>query len=297
MGGTAGRVPLNLAREDVYQYVYKTMHKVIKESDVRFVKWDHNVHLTYSGDLSFASDEQRTVRIRYVENLYRLVSALRKDFPDVWFENCSSGAGRVDMEMARYFDVNWGSDNTDPIERIFIHDSYLALFPANTLISWVTPQDWHLQNPSLAYKFDVSMIGVLGVGIDLTKLTNQERELAKNKIALYKEIRETIHNGDVFRILSPFETNRSIIQYVSKNKKSSVVFNYHLAEYPDISIPENRQSPLVKLRGLDPNATYRIDKINGVYSGKYLMETGIIFPLKGSYKSDIYKIETIHSPS
>ncbi len=41
------------------------------------------------------------------------------------------------------------------------------------------------------------------------------------------------------------------------------------------------------------DATYRFDKINGDYSGKYLMEVGIRFPLKGAFKSDIYTIESI----
>ncbi len=287
-----GRNQLNLAREDVFQYIYQSLYKLISENNIKFIKWDHNRPLVNPGYMSASSDEQRAVRIRYMENLYRLVNTLRADFPDVWFENCSSGGGRIDLGMARSFDFNWVSDNSDPTERIFLHDSYLTLFPANTMISWVTKEDWHQQDPSLAYKFDVSMAGVLGVGNDLIKWTDEDRKLAKDKIALYKEIRETTQKGDVFRIISPFEANRSIIQYVSKNKKKSVVFNYRLAEYPENSIPENQQSPLVKLRGLEPETKYKFDKINGAYSGKYLMEVGIRFPLKGAFKSDIYKIES-----
>jgi alpha-galactosidase len=118
--------------------------------------------------------------------------------------------------------------------------------------------------------------------------------VAKNKITLYKEIREVVQKGDVFRIISPFdETCRSVLQYVAKDKNKSVVFDYHIAEQPDLSIAEKHKSPLVKLRGLDPDKKYKIDKIDGTFTGKYLMEIGIRFPLKGSFKSDIYKIESV----
>jgi len=291
-----GRVMLNLAREDVYQYLYKTIHDLIAQSQVKFIKWDHNIHLINPGpDPAAATDEQRAVRIRYMENLHRLLSALRADFPDVWFENCSSGAGRLDMEMSRYFDMNWASDNTDPVDRLFIHDSYLTLFPANTLVSWVTAEDWHAQNLPLAFKFDISMAGVLGLSIDINKFTDREKQTAKNKIALYKEIRDTVQKGDLHRLLSPFETNRGILQYVSSDKKHSVLFYYRLAEYPENATPETRQTPLVKLRGLDPGAKYRIDKLKlpAPLTGKYLMEAGLRLPLKGAFTSDIYKIESI----
>lgn len=70
------------------------------------------------------------------------------------------------------------------------------------MISWVTQEDWHGQKHPLEFKFDVSMCGVLGVGYDITKWTDKEKETAREKIALYKEIRETVHKGDHYRLVS-----------------------------------------------------------------------------------------------
>jgi alpha-galactosidase len=283
---------LNLAREDVYQYLYKSLHNLLSENNIKFIKWDMNKPLADPGFMSAPSDEQRAVRIKYVENLYRLVSALRKDFPDVWFENCAGGGGRADMGMARLFDFNWTSDNTDPADRIFIQDSYLSLLPANTMISWVTDNDnWHQQLLPLHFKFDVCMAGVLGIGNDISKWNEEERQTAAKKIALYKEIRETTHHGDLYRIVSPFEANQSILQFVSKDKKKAIIFQYRLAEYPDNSVPETKQSPLQKLRGLLPDAQYTIDESDVVYTGAYLMESGIQLPLKGAFQSKIYIVK------
>ncbi|HHV86065.1 MAG TPA: alpha-galactosidase [Petrimonas sp.] len=281
---------LNLAREDVYQYVYKSISGLLRENNIKFIKWDMNKSLTDPGFMSAPSDEQRAVRIKYVENLYRLVGTLRKEFPDVWFEDCSSGGGRIDMGMARFFDFNWASDNTDPVERIFIQDSYLSIFPANTMISWITHEDWHGQNHPLEFKLDVAMAGVLGIGYDISKWNDEEKAIAGEKIARYKDIRKTVQFGNHYRLVSPYENNRSILQFVSKDLSESVVFVYNLAEYPKATSLEAKKTKIVRLKGLDPDRSYTIEGIQGLFKGDYLLNYGINFPVNGAFKSHIFKI-------
>jgi len=281
---------LNLAREDVYEYLYNSFHKLLKENNIKFIKWDMNKSLTDPGFPSADTDEQRSVRIKYVENLYRLIESLRQEFPDVWFENCASGGGRIDLGMLSRMDFNWASDNTDPVDRIFIQHSYLNAFPANTMISWVTREDWHRQNHPLDFKFNVSMCGVLGVGYDITKWTEEEKAIAKEKISSYKEIRETVQFGDHYRLISPYENNRSVLQYVNKNKSESIVFVYNLAEYPNNAISETKRSKEIQLRGLQADALYKIEGMETPFTGQLLMDKGIVFPLAGAYKSKIFKL-------
>lgn len=287
---TRNQLMLNLAREDVYQYLYTSFSTLLRENNIKFIKWDMNRGVTEPGFLSAPTDEQRAVRIKYVENLYRLLETLRSEFPDVWFENCAGGGGRVDLGMMARTDFCWASDNTDPVERIFIQHSFLNVFPSNSMISWVTQEDWHNQNHPLEFKFDVSMCGVLGVGYDITKWGDKEKEVAREKVSRYKEIRETVHKGDHYRLVSPYENNRSVLQFVNKPKSESIVFVYNLAEYPNNAIPETKRPKSVKLRGLQPDASYQIEGVKGVYKGSQLMNIGIEFPLYGAFKSRIFKI-------
>lgn len=281
---------LNLAREDVYNYLYTSFSSLLRENNIKFIKWDMNKSLTDPGFPSAPTEEQRAVRIKYVENLYRLLEALRSEFPDVWFENCASGGGRVDLGMMARTDFSWASDNTDPVERTFIQYSFLNAFPANSMICWVTQEDWHRQNHPLEFKFDVSMCGVLGVGYDITKWTDKEKSVAKEKIARYKDIRETVQFGDLYRLVSPFESNRSVLQYVNKNGKEAIIFAYNLAEYPNTAIPETKRPKTVKLRGLQSDAQYKIEGIDGSFSGDMLMSIGVELPLRGAFKSAILKV-------
>ena len=86
---TRNQLMLNLAREDVYQYLYTCFSTLLRENNIKFIKWDMNRGVTEPGFLAAPIDEQRAVRIKYVENLYRLLETLRSEFPEVWFENCA----------------------------------------------------------------------------------------------------------------------------------------------------------------------------------------------------------------
>lgn len=283
---------LNLGREDVYQYLLKSLSALLSENNIKFIKWDHNRTLSEPGWPDAPVNEQREVRIRYIANLYRLIDTLRTRFPDVQFEDCSSGGGRIDLGMLSRMDQAWTSDNTDPVDRLFIQYGYLSAFPANTMVSWVTHEDWHALKPGLDYKFDVAMSGVLGIGYDITKWTEEEKKLAKTKIAKYKDIRNLVQFGTLHRLISPFENNRSALQYIAGDQSSAAIFCYNMAEYLNGSTVQTQEAGILKLRGLDPGAFYNIPELNNVvYRGDFLMNVGITWPVKGAYKSMVLQIQ------
>ena len=283
---------LNLAREDVYQYLYKSLSTLLQENNIKFIKWDHNRTLSEPGWPDAPVAEQREVRIRYINNLYRLIDSLRSRFPDVQFEDCSSGGGRVDLGMLSRMDQAWASDNTDPVDRLFIQYGYLSAFPANTMVSWITKEDWHALKPTLDYKFDVAMSGVLGIGYDITKWSDDEKKLAAAKISKYKEIRSLVQFGTLHRLVSPFKENRSALQYVAEDQSSAVVFCYNMAQYLSGSTDQTQDANVLTLRGLNPDASYKIPQLNNeVFKGDFLMNVGVMWPVKGAYKSMILQIQ------
>lgn len=70
---------------------------------------------------------------------------------------CSGGGGRVDYEALKYFSEYWPSDNTDPLERIFIQWEYSYFYPAIASANHVT--DWGKQ--PVKFRTDVAMMGKL----------------------------------------------------------------------------------------------------------------------------------------
>ncbi len=284
---------LNLAREDVYQYIHKCLSDLLRENNISYIKIDANQALTDPGVPSWPVEDQRAVRLKYYENFYRLIDQLRAEFPDVWFESCSGGGGRNDLAILSHMDFIWTSDNCDPVDRTFIQYSFLSTFPANTMLNLVCDGDWHGTQHLLEYKFDVSMYGLMGIGANIVNWTDEEREIAKRKIAQYKEIRHIIQFGDHYRLVSPYHTNRSVLQFVSKDGNEGVVCVYNMADYPNNAITDTRRTRVVKLRGLDAEATYTIEGDERQYSGSHLMNVGYEFPVWGAHRSGIFKINKL----
>jgi alpha-galactosidase len=195
--------------------------------------------------------------------------------------------------MLSRMDQAWASDNTDPIDRILIQYGYLNAFPANTMVSWITAGDHHRSNPSLDFKFDVAMSGVLGIGYDITKWNKAEIELAKKKIALYKKIRPLVQQGTLFRLVAPYSGGKCALEYVSSDKSSAVVFCYNLAEYLQGSTVESQETRVLRFQGLNPNASYKIlqDKDQKIYKGDFLMDIGIAWPVSGIERSAILEVK------
>lgn len=68
---------------------------------------------------------------------------------------------------------------------------------------------------------NVAICGQFGYELDITKMSDEEISEVKAQIELYKSVREIIHNGDMFRLVSPFETNRTAWEFVSEDKKTA----------------------------------------------------------------------------
>ena len=288
--GRRPQILLNLGREDVYQYIYKCVSDILRETNIRYIKIDVNQALSDPGAPDWPVEDQRAVRLKYYENFYRLISELRREFPEVWFENCSGGGGRADLGMLAHMDLGWVSDNCDPLDRVMMQYSFLNVLPTSTMLNLVCDGDWHGANPSLEFKFDVAMHALMGVGANIVNWSETDREIARKKIALYKEIRPLVQFGTHYRLVSPYETNRSALQFVGEDKREAVVCVYNLADYPVNSRPDTRKSELIKLRGLNPDAMYEIEGDPQLYTGARLMEVGYIFPVYGTYKSGIFRI-------
>lgn len=292
---TPYRVFLNLAKEEVYNYLLTSLSKLLSENKIDFIKWDQNTYLADVGWPDAPVSIQKEVRLRFINNLYRLIDELKKRFPNVWLESCASGGGRVDLGMLSRMDQAWTSDNTTAVDRLFIQYGYLGALPANTMVSWVIEKIANQvhQETSLSYKFDVAMSGVLGIGYDIRKWTKDEQAIAKKKIEVYKNIRPVVQQGILYRLVSPFENNRCALQYNSADRDSSVIFCYNMAEYLPGSQLINRESALLKLKGLDPDKKYILqrpgdEKDKGsIYRGDFLMNIGIEWPVKNSFQSGI----------
>ncbi len=287
---------LNLARDDVREYIFGVLDKLATDYPIRYFKWDMNRPFSEPGWPEAGPADERKLWVVYVRNLYQIVDRLRAKHPGLEIESCSSGGGRVDLGILQRVEEVWPSDNTDAFDRLGIQEGFSQAYTARIMSAWVTDSpNWvNGRAVSLAYRFLVAMQGALGIGSNLNKWTDEDFALARKMVALDKRIRATVQNGDLYRLFSPRSGDLAANQYVGPGGAQSVLFAFrHSQQY-------NTAVPTIRLRGLDPRAMYRIESIDGKstekqpqLSGAYLMEAGLNLNLRGDFDSTAVVLERV----
>ena len=270
---------LDMSNPKVQDHVFNVVDNILTENpDVAYFKWDCNSPITniYS---PYAKDKQSQLYVDHIRGIYNVLKRIKDKYPDVPMMLCSGGGARCDYEALKYFTEFWCSDNTDPIERIYIQWGFSQFFPAKAMAAHVT--SWN-KNTSVKFRTDVAAMCKLGFDIGLQDLTAEELEYCQQAVENWKRLQPAVMDGDQYRLVSPYETNHAAVEYVDKSKKMAVLFAYDLS--PRF---QEKLSP-VKLRGLDPDKKYLVKEINlmpgtestftqnnKVFTGDYLMKVGL----------------------
>lgn len=266
---------LDLANPKVQDYVFSVIDNILKENPgVAYFKWDCNSPITNIHS-PYLQENQENLYIEYVRGLYNVLQRIAKKYPELPMMLCSGGGARCDYEALKYFTEFWCSDNTDPFERIYIQWSMSKFFPVKAMASHVT--EWN-KNTSMKFRLDVASMCKLGFDIDMASLSPDDYKLCQVAVANYKRLKPVILDGDMYRLVSPYECNHAAVSYVAKDRKRAVVFAYDLH-------PRYKEPVLnVRLQGLDPLQTYSIKELNltegqtgfsGSFTGDYLMKVGL----------------------
>ncbi len=271
---------LDISNPKVQDYVFGVIDRIMTENpEVAYFKWDCNSPITniYS---PYHKGNQGNFYIDHVRGIYKVMSRIKAKYPKLPMMLCSGGGGRMDYEALKYFTEFWCSDDTDPYERLYIQWSLSKFFPAKTMGSHVT--NWN-KNTSLKFRTDVCSSCKLGFDIDLKPLKGtDDYKFVQEAVANWTRLKSVILDGDQYRLVSPYESAHSALNYVSKDKAHAVLFAYNL--HPRYKEPLTR----VCLQGLDPNRQYTVTEINLMpntqsafgyngqkFSGDYLMKVGL----------------------
>jgi alpha-galactosidase len=289
---------LNLARPDVRAWVFHVLDKLLSDNDIAFLKWDYNRNWSEPGWPAVAPDEEKEVYVKYVQNLYSILRELRAKHPHVEIESCSGGGGRVDLGILRYTDEVWPSDNTDPFDRLSIQDGFTYAYTPGIMMAWVTDSPGWMddRSTSLTYRFLSAMQGSLGIGANLNKWTPDDFATAKALVAQYKQVRQTVQHGSLYRLISPLHRSEySVTEYVSSPLDQAVVFAFlHSSQM-------GNPYPRIFLRGLDPAARYRFRMMDGhadadtqgAASGAWWMNVGVQLRMSGDFQAAAFTLQRV----
>jgi alpha-galactosidase len=278
---------LNLARDDVKEYIFGVLDKLASDYNIRYFKWDMNRAFSEPGWPEAGATDQQALWVKYVQNLYQIMDRLRARHPKLEIESCSGGGGRVDLGILQRVDEVWPSDNTEAFDRLRIQEGFSQVYGPKIMSAWVTDvPNMNTRSTPLQFRFLVAMQGALGIGANLNRWSADDFAAAAKLIALYKRIRSTVQMGDLHRLFSPRTGDVTANEYVSADGKQAVLFVFrHSQEY-------NTPVPAIYLRGLDERTIYQIESVDDKLmekqpqlSGAYLMRAGLNVVLRGDFDS------------
>ena len=270
---------LDFSREDVREYIFDQICRVLDQGNIEYIKWDMNRSVT-----DFYSVENRQGRVSYdfVTGLYDFMEKLLARYPKLMIEGCSGGGGRFDAGMMYYTPQIWCSDNTDALDRLRIQYGTSFFYPMSTVSAHVSAVPNHQTGriTSLRTRGIVAMTGAFGYELSLSRLSAEEKEEIREQIRQYKEFEPLISTGDYYRLSNPFEDACASWMFVSADRKQILLHVVILENHGNMTVN------YVRLKELLPDAVYEEAASGKCYCGSALMQAGIPIPVEmGDYRA------------
>lgn len=275
---------LDFSRLEVVDNIFEQMDAVLKDGNIDYIKWDMNRYISEAYSVSLPSDRQGEIYHRYILGVYDLYERLIEKYPNILLESCAGGGARFDPGMLYYAPQTWSSDDTDAVERLKIQYGTSMVYPLSSIGSHVSAVPNHQVGrlTSMDMRSSVAYFGTFGYELDITQLSEEDKERMVEQVEFFKTNRELIHTGTFYRLRSPFERNETAWMVVSKDQKEALIGFYQVLARPNS--PYDR----LRLEGLDDETVYVIDPSGEERHGSDLKNVGLLFSENFTTRQDSY---------
>jgi alpha-galactosidase len=301
------RAVLNFGVPAARRHAFERITRILSTVGVDWMKWDFNADMGSGGWAPGLPDiltDQDPLVAHYL-GVYRLQDAIRRWFPDLVLEMCSSGGGRMDGAILSHAHVNWISDQPGALRKLSIHFGIQLAHPAMVCNDWLIEwppgsiagydddeTDGQDERGDLPFRLRVAMLGSFGISSRADRWPEADMATATAHIALYRQkLRPIIQFGDQY-LLTPAPAGDgtgdwAAIWYAAKDKSGGVLFAFRLAGADATRV--------FGLPGLGPSTRYRVGtfggdvmEVNGAALGK-----GIAVTVAGQFQSELYVVEAL----
>jgi alpha-galactosidase len=241
---------LDLGRRDVRDHLFGRLDALLGAHDIAYVKWDMNRDLVAPTSGGHASVHDQTLGV------YELFDRLRAAHPNVEFESCASGGGRVDFGIIERVERVWTSDSIDALDRQRIQRGFSLLFPPELMGSHIGSSVAHTTGRShrLALRATAALFGSFGIEWNLLETSEAERAEIAGVVAIYKRFRSLLHGGDVVRVDHP-DPRVLVHGVVAADRTEALFAAVRLDSGPSL------HTPPLRFPRLDPDRRYHVQPL------------------------------------
>lgn len=258
---------LDLGNAEALQWTIERFDALIREQGVDLYRQDFNVAPLEYWRRNDAPDRQGISEIRHVTGYLAYWDELRRRHPNVLLDTCASGGRRLDLETLRRSVPLHKSDHD-------YRDHAARLSQAYGIAFWIPFHGAPVCRIDVVDEFAVRCaVGLMvGVGFDVRR-TDLDYPLLRKLLLEWKSCAHYYY-GDYYPLTSYSVDDRDWVawQYHRPDVGEGLVQVFRRAESPFVSA-------MFRLRGLDPEATYRFTSVDSgdrwETSGRGLMAEGM----------------------
>lgn len=190
---------LDLSNPEALAWVESQIRSVITRYQLDMFRIDHN-HYLMEGGTREVDGVVENLTWRYYENLYAMFERLLRDFPQVSFQNCAAGGGRLDFGILRYFHHTEISDWARPPREMRLFNGMLAQLPPEIQLRICgTEVCEHVQDSDMISQLHSIAQGRMifrGISPSMQELAPPLLELIRSRTELYCRKLRPILTGD-----------------------------------------------------------------------------------------------------
>ena len=288
----AGGRLLDLTKPAVTAWMESEIVRIIKKYDLDLFRIDYNSSAEEGGNRVYDGFTENTLW-RHVDALYAMFDRLHKQFPQVIFQNCAGGGGRLDLGIMSRFQNTELSDWLRAPRGLKILNGMTWILPPEILLrTFGTESDGPPSDADLVTQLRATTMALpilRGLSPTLADFNPLERDAVRQNIGLYEHvIRPMLKNCRVYHHtpLTPMLEGSPwvVLEYATPDSQKGLGWIFRTAESGDAVY---RFTP----RGLDLSKTYEVTFLNSGRAleipGYLLLQQGIPVRLEGDLTSEL----------
>ncbi len=188
--GVFGRYFLNYKNPKVAAYMTESIRRMVEKYGAEYIKLDYNQDIGIGCDGDSYGEGLEEEGRAYLE----WIDSIRKEFPDVLFETCSSGGLRMDYGTLSHFSIVSTSDQTNYLKYPYIAGNILSAVTPEQAAVWSYPVGSNGSTPEITREWVEENISNEQVAMNMVNsflgrmhLASHLELLSKKKLALVKE--------------------------------------------------------------------------------------------------------------
>jgi alpha-galactosidase len=289
---------LDVANPAVASWMESEVARIIERYGLDHFRIDYNTTIGEGGNRVRDGIVENTIW-RQVEAIWIIFARLRQRFPNVIFENCAGGGGRLDLGVLRHFQITEISDwMRAPRSLKIFNNVTLSLPPEICLRTFGTEVIDHYLYGDLDFQIRSCLFGqpiLRGIAPSVAEIGEPRRSRLRHALNLYKErIRPILPDAKVFHhtpALPLFAPSPwCVLEYATPDASRAVTGIFRLTGPIDASY---RFRP----RGLAVGGRYRVTFDNSgdavEVSGLELQRDGIEIRLESPLTSELLSFDRV----